>query len=126
MFFLDESNTVIEWNEPEEAQQGHNDSINYTAENSSKLAMYWPNLFYQGNDNALYQYNYSSDNSWHRGSIGPAPSILAVPGSGLGTLPKNQNYTVLSLFYQRGDGELAEYWYTTTNNSWGPGMPPFP
>jgi len=125
MFFSDESNTIFEWNELEGAQQGHNESINYTVSNSSRLAMYWPNVFYQGIDSALYQYNYSSDNSWHHGLIGTAPSILAIPGSGLGVIPKDQNYTYLSLFYQRGDGKLAEYYYNTTDKLWGTGMSPF-
>ena len=86
-------------------QEG-NSSTTYQAGAESKLAFFWPNLYYQDDSGLMQQYFYWGSN-W---SQAQAPySVRGLIGSSLALIPRNINYTGLTLFYQRDDQKLIEY-----------------
>jgi hypothetical protein len=92
--------------------------VGWKAGTNSRLTVYWPNIFYQDDSATLQQIYFNPGNPandyWGQASqFGPAegssgPVHLSSP-SGLVALPLDQSYNGLSVFYDRDDGKLQQY-----------------
>ena len=133
LFYLDNGNTIREWNNnPAGAAANGNGSISalgWKVGAGTSLTAYWPNIFYQDDSATLQQIWYNS--GWSRaGTFGPvgssASAVDLLNRTGLGVIPRDQDYNGVEVFYQRDDGKLQEFfWYPESHGSfegWTVGM----
>ncbi|KAH8658826.1 hypothetical protein BGZ60DRAFT_415671 [Tricladium varicosporioides] len=115
LFSIGENSNITEWNIVNDSQVGPIPKWNATR--STNIACYWPICAWQDDTGTIRHFWYDYSLGWFETSF---PNTLGTKQSGLGIIPMQQTFEGTSIFYQRDDGVLAEWWQPV-NGAWAAG-----
>lgn len=111
---MDNKNQLVEWNQQEGSSSSNSKQLlgtGTTTIQDSYLGFYWPNMAYQTHDGEINVWSFDEK----LGSWGPAFVSDAVTSdiSGLAVIPRALDHTSQSVFFERQNGKLQEYFSGT-------------